>query len=301
MNIAAHLLKPIAQSALQRAILTALGHTSADGAGDSVKRHRPQLTAQNLRILVAEDNPVNQKVVVRMLEKLGHLPTIAHNGQEALSLLEAEVFDFVFMDVQMPEIDGLTATRRIRAHETQTGSHIPIIAMTAHAMKGDKERCLEAGMDGYLSKPISSQRIGEAIARILGTEHRGRDQPEHPILPRHDALWDPTKALQKVDGDEQLLHELVQIFLNESPKQMQSLEDAIETGDPEKLERTAHNLKGELGYLGLSDAARKALALESMGQQRSLQSAAKLFTTFQAELSAVCATMRAMLNAKHGR
>jgi len=126
-----------------------------------------------LRILLAEDNPINEKMTVRMLEKSGHRVTAVHNGREALERLEQESFDLVLMDVQMPEMDGLEAARAIRERERRTGGHVPIVAMTAHAMQGDRERCLEAGMDGYVSKPVRWEdlcREAQAALQAAGAE-----------------------------------------------------------------------------------------------------------------------------------
>lgn len=303
LGIAAYLLKPIRKSELLSAILTVLGQGSDQSSSDLVTRYNSRSTARSLRILVAEDNPVNQAVVVRMLEKMGHTLTIAHNGNQALSMLGSAVFDLVLMDVQMPEMDGLTATRRIRENEKATGSHIPIVAMTAHAMKGDRERCLQAGMDGYITKPLSSHGIEETIADILGTAYvgTGYKAPESASVPdsipvRSSASWDPVHALAKLDGDESLLRELVQIFLDEAPKQLATLQRAIETGDLETIERTSHSLKGELSCLGLANAADKARDLERMGQELALQPALELFPAFQSEMFAAAAAMRHMLD-----
>jgi len=163
LGIASYLLKPIRRSDLLMAISTALDqkHPALESA--------PQIQNQKdgvkgLRILLAEDNRINQRLAVRTLEKMGHTVTVANDGIEALSLLEAEAFDLVFMDIQMPLLDGIAATREIREREKQTHRHIPIIAMTAHAMKGDREKCLECGTDGYVSKPILRTQIEEAIA-----------------------------------------------------------------------------------------------------------------------------------------
>jgi len=126
-------------------------------------RERPR----KLRILLAEDNAVNQKLASRLLEKRGHTVAVASNGREALKVLEKQRFDLVLMDVSMPEMDGLEATRAIRTAERTTGAHLPILAMTAHAMKGDRERCLDAGMDGYVSKPVQAQELFEAAEAVL--------------------------------------------------------------------------------------------------------------------------------------
>jgi signal transduction histidine kinase/DNA-binding response OmpR family regulator/HPt (histidine-containing phosphotransfer) domain-containing protein len=294
-GIAACLLKPIKQSEMLSAVVGVLGQIEAGGAPDEERKPDPQKPAKPLRILIAEDNPINQKVVVRMLERMGHTTVLAINGREALASLAAGPFDLVFMDVQMPEIDGLSATREVRRREKQTGCHIPIIAMTAHAVNGDKERCLQSGMDAYISKPVTSHGIAETIAEVFGVD---RPLPVLPIatpIPASSPVWDRTKALERVDGDEPLLRELVQIFLEESPKQLTAMRRAIESANLEAIETTAHSLKGELGYLGLPTAAEKAKDLERMGRERTLQPVAELFLTFQSEVSAVAGAMQQML------
>jgi CheY-like chemotaxis protein len=165
LGIAVYLIKPIKPAELQQALLRALGK---EGQTRS-KPSPPSRTRQNqraLRILLAEDNAVNQKLAVRLLEKWGHMVVVAGNGREALAQIEQQTFDVVLMDVQMPEIDGLEATAIIRAKEQTTHTHLPIIAMTAHAMKGDKERCLAAGMDDYVSKPLKTTELQAAVARV---------------------------------------------------------------------------------------------------------------------------------------
>jgi len=168
LGIAARLIKPVFQPQLLDAILDVLGTRPA-------RIEQPRLAAsggfreglRSLRILLAEDNPVNQKLASRLIEKRGHGVVVAGNGREALEALKREKFDVVVMDVQMPEVDGLEATAAIRAGESGTGNHIPIIALTAHAMTGDRERCLTAGMDAYLSKPIRAAELFEVIESIL--------------------------------------------------------------------------------------------------------------------------------------
>ena len=130
-----------------------------------------------LEILLVEDNPVNQKVAQRLLEKAGHSVTIAGNGREALAWLVSQPFDLVLMDVQMPEMDGLEATTAIRQRERETGQHLPIVALTAHAMKGDRERCLEAGMDAYVTKPVVQQVLFQVMADVLASGRRGAANP----------------------------------------------------------------------------------------------------------------------------
>jgi CheY-like chemotaxis protein len=202
------------------------------------------------------------------------------------------------MDVQMPGMDGLTATRRIREREKQTGLHLPIIAMTAHAMKGDQELCLEAGMDGYISKPVSGKRIGETIASLVISEPEVRSLPIVKVVPDSLILWDDAKALERLDGDEQLLQEVVQIFLEESPKHLADLKRAVTEANVELLGRTAHTLKGELSYLGMPTLAQRARELEQMGRERNLDRAAEVLAVFETEVSAVAVSMRRMQGVK---
>jgi CheY-like chemotaxis protein len=180
LGIAAYLTKPVSQSELREAIFMLLDRKPDDlAAGGLITRHviHEKVAGCSLKILVAEDNPVNQKLAVRMLEKRGHRITLARNGREAVAALEAEAFDLVLMDIQMPEMDGFEATAAIRQSERSTGRHQPIVAMTAHAMKGDDQRCMDAGMDGYLAKPIR----GEELYALLEGFQESR-MPAKPIV-----------------------------------------------------------------------------------------------------------------------
>ncbi|MGH9455713.1 MAG: response regulator, partial [Terriglobia bacterium] len=170
-GVAAYLTKPTRQSEVREAILRALGQVSRAAPATNaplITRHslRDGASPSPLRILLAEDNPVNQHLAQRLLEKRRHAVTLANNGREALAVLALQTFDVVLMDVQMPEMDGFEATAAIREMEKKTGEHLPIIAMTAHAMKGDEERCLQAGMDSYVAKPIQAQQLFLAIETL---------------------------------------------------------------------------------------------------------------------------------------
>jgi signal transduction histidine kinase/DNA-binding response OmpR family regulator len=167
LGISGSLQKPVRRRELLYAIMTATGRDQAGAAQAGIQEHR-----ETLHILIAEDNAVNQAVATRLLAKLGHSFMLANNGEEALTLLSTHAFDLLLMDIQMPEMDGLTATRKIREQENATGVHLPIVAMTAHAMTGDRELCIEAGMDGYVTKPINLQRLEDAIASALCNERR---------------------------------------------------------------------------------------------------------------------------------
>ncbi len=184
LGILAYVFKPVRKRELLTAILAALGQSSATLPTPPVIKTEWPVEGRALRILLAEDNRVNQVVATRMAEKMGHSVVVAGNGHLALLLLAAQPFDLVLMDVQMPEMDGLTAARKIREGEQSTPFHLPIIAMTAHAMKGDRERCIDAGMDGYVSKPLSGQVLEEEIASVMWDGDKTATVP-HPKGRRH--------------------------------------------------------------------------------------------------------------------
>jgi CheY-like chemotaxis protein len=173
LGIVSYVMKPVSRAALANALLRALDATSPSTESDVASQRLAdpavkQSSAGPLRILLAEDNKINQLVALRLLEKHGHTVSVAGSGHEAVNLLDRQDFDLVLMDVQMPEMDGFEATAAIRAKEKGTGRHIPIIAMTAHAMKGDEERCLQAGMDRYVSKPVAPGALFSAIDAACG-------------------------------------------------------------------------------------------------------------------------------------
>ena len=176
-GVAAYLTKPVKQSELLDAILTAMDPATRDARAAMLGldcRNRPSVscTSRPLSVLLAEDNATNQLLAVTLLEKAGHTVQTAHNGKEALAALASRPFDVVLMDVQMPEMDGFETTAQIREHERATGEHIPIVAMTAHAMKGDRDRCLKAGMDAYVSKPVQSGELYQALAHVAPSDKR---------------------------------------------------------------------------------------------------------------------------------
>jgi CheY-like chemotaxis protein len=176
LGIARHLIKPVVQSELLDTILHALRHEGAEESLQGALAGRPPAAVPTLRILLAEDGLVNQRVAMGLLKKHGHQVVLANNGREAVESLDKQSFDGILMDVQMPEMDGFEATAAIREREQRTGRHIPIIAMTASAMKGDRERCLAAGMDGYVSKPIDPEQLYRAVATFAPA--RARAAPE---------------------------------------------------------------------------------------------------------------------------
>jgi len=288
LGISAYLLKPVLKTDLQNALLAVLSHQK-NSLPDAplVTRHTLREMPRNLRILVAEDNPVNQALVVRVLAKLGHSPVVAANGNEAIAQLAAQKFDLVFMDVQMPEMDGLAATAAIRETEKSTGQHLPVFAMTAYAMKGDRERCLQAGMDGYLAKPVRFSDIEKTLTEVAGA-------PSPPtIRPSSGApVWVKTEALERLDGDEELLRELCHIFLQESPRLLAKLQKAVAASDAEAVQRAAHSLKGEVSYLAASNTAQAARRLEEMGRSRTLDHAPEILSLLEQELAGLTAAIQ---------
>jgi signal transduction histidine kinase/DNA-binding response OmpR family regulator len=306
LGIHSYLYKPVRRQELLAAILRALGHPQTIPSPVAVTPAVPQATS--LHILLAEDNRTNQTVATRMLQKMGHSTMVAGNGKEALVLLTTRRFDLILMDIQMPEMDGLTATRKIRESEKETQLHLPIIAMTAHAMKGDRERCIEAGMDGYISKPISSKEVAEAIASIVRLQGEGtpvislegkQADARLPTVPSR-IVWNMSETLERLGGDEKLFQEVIEIFLDDVPKHMASLRRAIATGDAQAVEGAAHTLKGELGYLGISEVSQKARELEEFGRNSDLRFAADLYATLASELSELLTSMRGTMGANPG-
>jgi CheY-like chemotaxis protein len=241
-----------------------------------------------LRILLAEDSLYNQKLAVGLLEKKGHQVTVAGNGAEAIEQLGQGTFDLVLMDVQMPDVDGLEATRRIRAAEEIAGGHMPIIAMTAQALQGDREKCLAVGMDDYLTKPVRPQQLHATISSVLNRlratpleEVAGSDAALHAATasaaeaspPTSRSVVDWPKALRQVDGDPVLLQTIVAAFLKETPPYLDSIDAGIESGKGELVQRAAHTIKGGFRLFGAEEAYNLAVELEELGRNQSLTKA----------------------------
>ena len=248
-----------------------------------------------LLILLAEDNVVNQRVAVGLLEKHGHSVVVASNGKEAMQSLATQRFDLVLMDVQMPEMDGLEATAAIREAERAAGAWTPIIAMTAHTMKGDRERCLAAGMDAYLAKPVQPKALlatieslrpavdanrrgcpesADSTAETLALVAQRLDAAELSPPPANDSdgeTFDFQGLLARVEDDMDLLAEMIDLFLESSPLLMAEIEAAVSRQDSQAIERTAHALKGAMQSVGAGAAARAALHVEELGRSANLR------------------------------
>lgn len=282
LGVSIYLVKPVQQLELRAACLHALG----TGADVELSSPRQKLTANypvpahaGLRILLAEDNVVNQKLAVRVLEKYGHSVTVAENGAVAVAAYRRENFDAVLMDIQMPEMNGFEATKQIRLIEVSSGVRTPIIAMTAHAMTGDRERCLAAGMDEYISKPVQADKLIELIEGMTASanifaggaerEPHGAGSHQVPIASSgaHPGL------LRRVGGDEDLARELVELFLKDSAKLLAEIRQAVLVCDAPALMHAAHTMKSSAGFFPESETAAMAQSLEAMGSGNDLSGA----------------------------
>ena len=272
--------KPVMASELLDAMLNELGVSLATEAAVLEERF-PRVASR--RILLAEDSVVNQRVAVGFLTKWGHQVVIANHGQEAVERWRREPFDVVLMDVQMPEMNGYDATAAIRCLEAGTGRRTPIFAMTAEAMKGDRERCLAAGMDDYLSKPIDPEALFQAVASAPANVLVAATVIAEPITtsvsvadaapPAADGIIDWAQARKNTGHDAKLLEEIVRIFLEECPHTLIEIRHAIATTDGAQLRRAAHMMKGSAAIFGALPVVDAALRLEMMGRENNFSTA----------------------------
>jgi two-component system, sensor histidine kinase and response regulator len=295
LGISAYLLKPVRQSELREAISRVLSAKEQTGAIPLITRYSlidGRDPAKSLNILLAEDNAINQKLAVRLLEKRGHHVDLVGNGRDALSALEDRSFDLVLMDVQMPEMDGLEATRLLREKEKVSGLRQPVVAMTALVMKGDRERCIEAGMDGYLSKPIRPQELDHVLDTYLARDVEGSSssEPAEPVEPSVVTA----ELLERIDGDLSLLSELLELFRGDYPGQFRALRMALKNRDAAAIQRLGHALKGALGNLSAPIAARISGELESMGRSGETMSAESKVNDLDVEVARVIQALESL-------
>jgi PAS domain S-box-containing protein len=285
LGVAAYLTKPVRQGELLDAILVALGTRPKNRtAPPLITRHSLRESKHRLRILLAEDNAVNQLVVLRLLEKHGHTVGVASNGRKALEALEEKSYDAILMDVQMPEMNGWEATQAIREKEKTTGEHIPIVALTAHAMKGDEERCLAAGMDSYLTKPIRTQAL-LAVLDEIGAAKASKNRivglaPNRPFI----GALDLVAALERLEGDRGLFDEMVQLFKQDCPRVLEAMRGAMTLHDAKTLEHCAHSLKGSSVNLGALAVAHAAEEIEGLAHSEQMDGASEQFRILQEEI-----------------
>lgn len=287
LGIDACLLKPIHQSNLYNTLVRVMSTQgrkqlqSCDTGGERIP-----VTPRPLKILLAEDNAFNQKVAMGMLTQMGHAVTVVNNGHEAVNTFGNDRFDMILMDVQMPYMDGFEATKRIRAiEELDDGKRLPIIAMTAYAMKGDREKCLDAGMDGYLAKPVNSRELACVIDNVSTNLDLQEDSPSGSS--ENKPVVNLTGLLESVGGNRELFDEMLAIFSEDSPKLLSEIDLAIGNKDSDGLRIAAHSLKSMVAGLGAASAAEAALKLENMGRSLDMSYAREAFVLLESELRIV--------------
>ena len=293
LGVSAYIRKPIKQSELFDSLVSALAINGMDDSPQTtdVDPDRRETVIPPLRVLLAEDSVVNQKLALALLKKWGHSGAVANNGREAVELANQSAFDVILMDVQMPELDGLEATRRIRQSESGTDRHIPIIAMTAHAMKGDRELCLESGMDDYVSKPVRPWQLLNALSQFFSEDTQtvgasreqagqGDLQAAVGVSPDGAASVEPyrvdwTVALRITQGDRELLREIASAFLEECRIVLADLKHALKKEDAPTAQRMAHTIKANFRTFGVDDAHDLAFECEKAGKAGDLNRVAE--------------------------
>jgi CheY-like chemotaxis protein/HPt (histidine-containing phosphotransfer) domain-containing protein len=307
LGLSFYLTKPVRRSALLSAIGQALlGSPSLPDQAAARPAARPR--GRSLKVLVAEDNAVNRKLVLSILQRAGHTPVVVSNGEEAVNAMAHERFDAVLMDVQMPIMGGFEATRLIRDLEAGSGGRTPIIAVTARAMKGDREACLEAGMDAFVPKPINSARLLETLEQLAeGTQV---DAPAQTTSGSQSGVAAPTATPQKhgsdvldeaallrlVDGNKELAGELVALFLNEIVPRMNEIRTAVVERDAVRLRSGAHALHGSAATIMASDVSAAGNALETMGRSGLLDGVQAAFEQLEVAMAILRPRLLALAN-----
>jgi len=241
-----------------------------------------QRDKRSIRILVAEDNTVNQRLATQVLEREGHQVQVASSGREAIAILEREEFDLVLMDIQMPELDGLQATAHIRQMEHISGKRLPIVAMTAQSGDLDRQRCLRAGMDAYVSKPIRVSELMNLIESVVpGGCFMESKTDQKPVVDEQFAHLDEALALSRVGGDFELLREVVGLFLDDYPRAIEKIRNAVAANDASGVEHNAHSLKGSVSTFGAKNVFEAALALEKLGRSGNVSGAQEGLRTLE--------------------
>lgn len=312
-----YLPKPIRHDELRDCLRTVLGLPEGQAPKDTqahsvvpqlVTRHMVAENVQHRRILVVEDNIVNQKLIVRMVEKLGYKPDVVENGEEALAALGKGDYAVILMDCQMPVMDGFEATRCIREREAsvaardssdgsanpsdtvlQSTPHIPIIAVTANAMQGDRERCLATGMDDYLAKPIKLDELRSTLARWVSAPPDVMVPGKQILIPTMAdptrGIFDPAKMYQNIGGDSELFAQLVRLFLDRHQTMLADIRTALADADSIAVERMAHTFKGTAGNLCASEVALTAGRLEAVGRLNTLHDAPPVYAQLELEVA----------------
>jgi len=309
LGLAAFVTKPISQHTLKQLVTQVVAGQSAraDSSARAPLKEAPKMSPvpaksspdrRPLRILLVEDNLVNQKMTVTMLQKRGHVVSVANDGEECLAALTGGGFDLILMDVHMPKMGGFEATQAIRTKEQTSGGHLPIVALTALAMTGDRDACLKAGMDGYVSKPINSAELFGTLERLFpnrgGSALESRPAAVLKLRPRTEIL-DVAKLQQNMEGDDAMLRDILEVYLRDLPQREKEMLEALATGDAPTLARAAHTLKGVLLTLAAAPAADVALRLEILARCANLAEAEGLVAELRQELALLSPALRDLL------
>ncbi|MCA9109235.1 MAG: response regulator [Planctomycetaceae bacterium] len=294
LGVSAQLMKPIKQSELLEALVCAVGGSVP--AALSSDRDEESDWIKPLRILLAEDGLANQRLARALLERWGHTVEIAENGRIAVERAQDESFDLILMDVQMPEVDGLEATRQIRDWETAHGGHVPIVAMTAHAMKGDEERCLAAGMDGYVAKPVRKQELLAALVPLFPTEVE--ETSNSRVGSKETVIVDWDTALGHAGGHEDLLHAVIQDTLTEIPQLLSALKQAVEEDRYPEVGRFAHTIKGSARIFRVVKVLEQAQHIEELAAAKDLDSARVAITELNAAIDGMLDELRKQIESE---
>jgi len=323
LGCAGYLLKPVKQQMLFDAVITVLGREKVEPPGLITRHVLSEQRKLNQRILLVEDNPINQKVAATVLQKAGYSVDMVDNGADAVAKVQANPYNAILMDVQMPDMDGFEATQQIRAWEQARGTHIPILAMTAHAMQGDREKCLEAGMDDYLTKPLQPRVLFSALNRWIQndlydpeTQKEVQDYSSDSnayamdfddgmfgepasassgtpvtapvqlaVISPDDPPIDIQSAVERLDGDRDFVLEIIGEFKNHLPERMTEIHTALQAGDMNALCRHAHNLKGVALNISAGPVTQVVLDLESIAVREDLAGAAALVAQLDFEVA----------------
>jgi len=290
IGIATYLTKPVDQRELLAAIGRALARETGHRAAVPSSTRPAAQPARRLDVLLAEDNVVNQRLAASLLERRGHNVTIAANGRDAVDAVKAHAFDVVLMDVQMPEMGGFEATGAIRALGGDA-ARVPIVAMTAHAMKGDRERCLAAGMNEYLTKPLDPRQLCLVVEQIAEGRRAAAGEPrgDHPAGPDISM-----QVLARVGGDRQLLAEISRLFVDDAPRHLDRIRRALDARDGEALRRAAHGLKGAAANFDADGVVNAARTLEEIGRTLDFDHSDAAWRTLAIETDQLISVLRAV-------
>jgi CheY-like chemotaxis protein len=282
LGFKAYLAEPLGPGSLVEALLLVTGDGVAPN--EMITRHWLRERRIQLRVLLAEDSPINQKLAVRLLARRGHDVTVVDDGRKAVDAFQAGTFDVVLMDIQMPELDGFGATAEIRKIEEEIGGRIPVVALTAHAMAGDEARCLEAGMDAYVSKPFRPEELFVTVEQLAGGAQpvdlgSSGDEPEVQY-----AVFDREQAVAQFGDDPEFLSEIVTIFLDEVASLVTEGEAALTARNADALAKIAHRLKGALGQMTAEQGQQAALGVELAAKAEEMDDIDELWATLAAAI-----------------